>query len=218
MKPTWLLLLVKDYHLELRKPYVLNGILLHTVSTVFISYLAFGGMLDKSMWNALYWIILVFSAVNAVSRSFQDEHSGRHLYYYSLVPPISLVIAKMMYNTILVFLLALITWGLFMLFLGSQGAHHLVFLIAMILGSFGFSLILTLVAAIASRAGNNFTLMAILSFPVMLPLLLILIQLSQHAFERPDWMLVVRNAAGLLALNAVVVVLAVILFPYLWKE
>ncbi len=213
-----ILLIYKDIRLELRKPYVLNGIILHTISTVFVCYLALNGIVDTTTWNMLLWIILLFSSVNAVSKSFVDEHSSRHLYYYSIVSPLALIVAKMIYNIFLMVVLSFVTWVIFSLFMGLPQMNAGIFAAALLLGSVGFALILTLVAAIASRAGNNFTLMAILSFPVVMPKLLILIKLSALALNQMDWNEASKLLFGLVSLLIIVVVLAIVLFPYLWKE
>ena len=64
------LLLHKDIKLELKQSYTLNSILLYAFSTVFICYLSFKGVVDVSTWNALFWIILLFTSINAVVKRF----------------------------------------------------------------------------------------------------------------------------------------------------
>ncbi len=88
-----------------------------------------------------------------------------------------------------------------------------------LLGGTGLSLVFTLMSAIAAKAQQNAALIAILGFPVILPQLLLLMRLSRAAFgeifrEGALWQL-----AGLTAgLDILVVVMAIILFPYLWKD
>ena len=77
-------LVYKEMLLEWRSKYALNSILLYVVSTVFVCYQAFRSV-DGTVWNALFWIILLFASINAISKSFVQESSGRQLYYYTLV-------------------------------------------------------------------------------------------------------------------------------------
>ena len=74
-------------------------------------------------------------------------------------------------------------------------------------------------AAIAAKAQQNAAVMAILGFPLIIPQLLLLIRLSKTAFGE-----VFREGALLqiilllTALDLLVVVLAIVLFPFLWKD
>ena len=70
----------------------------------------------------------------------------------------------MIYNLVLMVILSLLSFGLFLLLMENLVVNIPLFLITLVLGSVGLASILTMIAAIASRAGNNFSLMAILSF------------------------------------------------------
>jgi len=213
-----LALIGKDLAIELKRPYQFNGMLLYMISTVFVCYLVFGGIVDTNTWNALYWIVLLFAALNSAGRSFADEFSARHLYYYSLTNPASIIIGKMFYNAILLIILALLGFFTFSVFLGMPAASISMFLVTAVAGSIGLALMLTLVAGIAARAEQNFTLMAILSFPIVLPKLLILINLTRNAMYQASWHEAIKPMFALFALQALIIVLALVLFPYLWKE
>ena len=214
-------LIQKEITLEWRQKYALNGILLYVVSAVFITYLSVGakqGNIDIPTWNALYWIIILFSAVNAVAKSFVQEHQGRQLYYYMIASPESIIISKMIYNTLLTLILALLGYLVFSIILGNPVADQGIFLLNLILGAVGFSACLTMVSGIASKASNNATLMAILSFPVIIPILLMAIRVSKNAIDGLDWSVSVDKIITLIAINAIVAVTAYILFPYLWRS
>lgn len=211
-------LLNKDFALELKRPYLFNGMLLYMISTVFVCYLAFEGIIDARTWNALYWIVLLFAAINSAGRSFSDEFSARHLYYYTLAAPASIIIAKMCYNAMLLLILSFLGFIAFSVFLGMPAASVSMFLLISAAGSVGLALLLTLVAGIASRAEQNFTLMAILSFPIVLPKLLILMNLTQNALNQASWGDALKPLAALFALQVLIIILALVLFPYLWKD
>jgi heme exporter protein B len=214
-------LIQKEITLEWRQKYALNGILLYVVSAVFITYLSVGakqGNIDIPTWNALYWIIILFSAVNAVAKSFVQEHQGRQIYYYIIASPESIIISKMIYNTFLTLILALLGYLVFSIILGNPVADQGIFILNLVLGAVGFSACLTMVSGIASKASNNATLMAILSFPVIIPILLMAIRVSKNAIDGLDWWVSVDKIITLLAINAIVAVTAYILFPYLWRS
>ncbi len=211
-------LISKEIRLELRQKYVLNGILLYLLSTVFVTYLAFERVIDVSTWNSLFWIILLFVSVNGISKSFVQESPARYIYYYTITSPQSIILSKILYNLLLMAILSMLAFGLFLLLMGNLVSNMGLFLVALLLGSFGLASVLTMVSAIASRASNNFSLMAILSFPIVLPLLTTLMRISREALTSSHW----GPAAGYLVLlatiNLAVIALGYLLFPYLWKD
>lgn len=211
-------LATKEFRMEWRQKTALMGVLIYVVSTIFISYLSFRQIIDIPTWNALFWIIMMFAAVNAVARSFMHESQGVQLYYYTVLNPASVILAKILYNTLLLIIIALVNFLFYTLFLGSPVQDTGVFLLGLVLGSAGLSSTLTLVSAIASRAGNNPSMMAILSFPILIPLLMTIMRFSKNAIDGIAWSVNSNYAIILAALIAMVALLSYLLFPYLWRD
>lgn len=210
-------LIGKELKLEIRNKYALGGILLYVVSTIFVCYLSFKKIIDPPTWNALFWIILLFASINAVAKSFISETRGKLLYLYTLVSPQAVILSKIIYNSLLLILLSALCLVVYSLFVGGLIQDIQLFLLVLALGSFGFSSLLTMVSAIASKANNNFTLMAILSFPIMIPMLMVLIKLSKNAMdglEKWDY----NYLLVLIFLNVIIVALSYLLFRYLWRD
>ncbi len=213
-------LIAKEWQVEWRKRYALNGLLLYLVSTIFICYLSFNvkvNQLNPLTWNALFWIILLFSAVNAIAKSFMQEHQGRLLYYYSLFSPQVLILARLIYNTVLMLGLSLLGFLIYALVLGNPVGDMTYFFLSVILGSMGFSVTFTMISAIAAKAGNNQTLMAILGFPIVLPMLLMVIRLSKNALDGLERSASSDELLTLVAINVLVGAVSFLLFPYLWR-
>src|SRR5689334_5678390 len=101
-------LLKKDFLLELRQQHTLYGILLYIASTIFVLSLSVDE-LDAKAWNGLFWVIQLFVCVNAVAKSFLQESRGRMLYYYTIVSPAAFILAKLLYNVILMFIMSIIS-------------------------------------------------------------------------------------------------------------
>jgi heme exporter protein B len=214
-------LIRKEILLEWRQRYALNGMLLYVVSTVLICYMSFSlsaGSIEKPTWNTLYWIILLFAAVNAVAKSFVQERYGRFLYYYTLVSPQGIILSKIVYNAMLMCVLSLVGYGFYSLMLDNPVQDHFLFLLTILLGAAGFSTTLTMVSGIASKAGNNSVLMAILSFPVIIPMLLMLMKVSKNAMDGLERAASSDEILTLAAINMIVITLSYILFPYLWRS
>ena len=211
-------LFIKEFTLEWRNRYALNGMLLYVVSTVFVCYLSFRNVVSVPVWNALFWIIMLFASINAVGRSFIQERKGRLLYYYSLASPQAFLLAKMAYNALLMLVITFLAYAIYAWWIGDLVQDHLMFAVALVLGSTGFALILTLMSAIASKTENNMSLMAILSFPVQLPFLITLIKLSKNAVDGLDPSVSYGLISVLALIIVIVLTLSYILFPYLWRD
>ncbi len=210
-------LIAKEIKLEMRNKYALGGILLYVVSTVFVSYLSFKQIINAPTWNALFWIILLFASINGVAKSFISETRGRLLYMYTLVSPQAVILSKIIYNSLLLLVISLLCLLVYSLFIGNLIQDLPLFLLTLLLGSFGFSSLLTMVSAIASKTSNNFTLMAILSFPIMMPLLIVLLKLSKNALDGLEhWDF--NYLLVLMFINVIIIALSYLLFRYLWRD
>lgn len=212
------ILIKKELQNEWKQKFSFSGILLYVVSTIFVSYLCFKVIDNILVWNALFWIIMLFAATNAVAKSFIQESKGRLLYLYTLASPQGIIIAKTIYNAILLSIIGLFNYLFFGLLLGDLVQDKTLFLLTIILGSMGFAIVLTMVSAIASKTNNTGSLMAILAFPILIPLLITLIRLSKNALDGLDLSVSYTYIVVLLAINVIVVVLAYLLFPYLWRD
>ena len=214
-------LIHKELLLEWRQRYAFNGILLYLGCTVFVCYMSFGaktGKITPITWNALFWIVLLFTAVNAIAKSFIQERQGRFIYYYTLASPQAVILSKMVYNFLLLLLLALVGFSLYSLVLGNPVQDKVLFIINMLLGAAGFSFTLTMISGIASKTNNGSALMAILSFPVLIPLLLLIIKVSKNAMDGLEASSSYDEILLIASINVMVGAISYILFPYLWRS
>lgn len=218
-------LLQKEILIEWRSKYAFNGVLLYVVSTVFVCYISFkltpgffGSAGYSIVWNVLFWIIMLFAAVNAIAKSFLSESKGRMLYYYSITSAGAVILSKIIYNGLLMLILSVLTLMVYLLFFINTIGDPLYYFIAVLLGSISFSTVFTMVSAIASKAGNNSGLMAVLSFPVIIPVILVLIKLSKNAMDGIDRSFNYEHIILLCAINIIVIATSLLLFPYLWRD
>ncbi len=216
-----LALLKADILLEWRNRTAINGILLYLTSIVFICYLSFNyqnNLISGATWNALFWIIILFSAVNAVAKSFIQVSPGRILYLYTISSPQGIILSKIIYNSLLLILMGIIGFLFYSLVLGNPIANISLFLYNLILASVGFSAILTMVSGIAAKANHSTVLMAILSFPVILPLLFMAMKISNIALDDLDPSVSYDEFSVMLAINVIVITISYLLFPFLWRS
>lgn len=202
--------------LEIRQQYSFYGILLYIGSTIFVLFMAIDEP-ESKVWNGLFWVIQLFICINAVAKSFLQESKGRMLYFYSIASPINFVLAKLLFNSLLMLVMSLLSLFLFSMFLGNPMQKAGAFIGLVLLGGWSLSLVFTFLAAIAARAQQNAAIMAVLGFPLIIPQLTLLMQLSNAAFN-PVLTIHASNILLLVALDLMVILLAVILFPFLWKD
>jgi heme exporter protein B len=213
---TILALFKKDVLLEIRQQYTFYGILLYIGATIFVLFMAVEEP-EAAVWNGLFWVIQLFISINAVAKSFLQESRSRMLYYYALAAPADFILAKLLFNSCLMLVMSFLSIFLFSLFLGSPVEKIGTFLGLVFLGGWSLSLVFTFLSAIAARAQQSAAIMAILGFPLIIPQLLLLMRLSKTAFN--SMMSVpVETVLLLFAFDAMVILLAVILFPFLWKD
>ena len=174
-------LVQKDLLLETRQQYTLYGILLYVASTIFVVYLSMGQP-EESVWNALFWVIQLFVCVNAVAKSFLQENRGRMLYFYSIAGAKDFVLAKLVFNTVLMLVMSILSLAVFTLLLGNPLENGLQFIFITCLGGMSLGLVFTFLAAIAARAQQQSALIAIMGFPIIIPQLLLLMKISSSAF------------------------------------
>lgn len=143
-------LLHKEVILELRQRYALSGIVLYVVSMVFVVYVA-SVKPSPPVWNTLFWLIVLFASINAVVKSFIRESGARQLYYYQVVDPATLLLAKMIYNALLLMVLGGLALVAFSLVSNSPVQRWPLFIGVLALGSASFSVAFTFISAIAER-------------------------------------------------------------------
>lgn len=208
-------LFFKELKCEWRNRYALNGILVQLLSSIFICYLLFQ-QLSESVWIALFLLVVLFSTTNAIARSFSSESDGRMLYYHQLVHPLAVFISKAIINSIMALVVAILAWIMFEIFLGSfEGSGQIAALL--LIFCLGTGLLLSAVSAISSKSKGGNLLMPVLSFPLMIPMLLICIS----ALKKDSSKLVENIYPDILVLSLTVTVIGLLtglLYRFIWQE
>lgn len=215
-KRIWLLF-TKELLLEYKQPYSLAGLLLYLAGVLMTVYAGLMAVAPQ-VWITLYWIIILFIGISAAAKSFMHEPTARWFYYYQVAHPSEVLTSKFLVNVSILILLSLVCWLFYGVVLGSPVQQFSWFGLAAILGSISIGLLLTLMSAIASKAGQSATMMSILSLPVLIPLMLILVDVSMASLQPEKLLFPWKNVFIMLGLDLIVVLLGYILFPYLWRD
>lgn len=212
------LLLKYEAMLEFRNKALTGSLFVYVISTVFVCYRSFQSVNSAEVWNALFWIVVLFSSTNAVLRSFQRENKGNALYLYQTIRPEELILAKITFNYILTLLLIAGTIPAFWLLLGNPVQDIPTFVMVSFLAAGAFSACLTLVSAMAGKSANAAGLTPVLGFPVILPVLMVAIKAAGNAAAGMELSSYWDLPVVLAAFNIIIVVLSYFLFPYLWRD
>lgn len=210
------ILFLKEVKTEWRNRYAINGIMVQLVASVFISYLCFANIKPMT-WNALFWVIVLFSSVNAIARSFIQERSGSLLYLHTLVNPLAVLFSKMLLNVLVALMVSVIGFVVFMFFLGTPEWQLLPYFSLIALFSVGLGCLFTAVSAIASKTRSGSILMPMLSFPLIIPLLLVGLNSASHIVVGQEENLF-RSIGVMALIIAMIVILSTLLFRFLWQD
>lgn len=210
----------KDLRSELRTRYSLNALGMFVVVTVGVFSLSAGfAQLSAPVAAAMLWTGMFFAAVSGLGRSFiSEEERGTTLLLRLSVPATPVYLGKLLVNLGL----ALASNGLMallfsVLMTGVKIASPGDFVIAIVLSSLGLASTLTIIAAIIARTASKGALYPVLSFPMILPLLMLGVPLLEDSFagrhDASDGTILL-----LLLYTITLVVVSYTLFDLLWKE
>lgn len=214
---------VLELKLEFRLKFALAALLMYVLSTVYLIYFSVEyqgakSSLDNTMWSILFWLIILFTTVNACFRSLSKENDGRMFFYYTLLNPKTFILGKMAVNAFISLLLSLISALVFSIVLGNAAHNYWVYFAGIALGTVGYALLFTYVSAIAVKAGSNAVLSVVLGFPISIPLLTIIVKLFSESFLATLSLNFYNNLFIAVAFIFMPLLLAVILFPYIWHD
>lgn len=211
---------VKDLRLELRSRYGLNAIFMFGISSLTVISFSLGqAALSTKVLSALYWIVVFFSAMSAMAQVFvREEESGTAMALRLTTEPNAVYLGKLFFNlTLLVVLVSVIT-PLFFIFTDAPVEGVVNFLLVMILGVLDLCAATTLIAAIIARASVKGALFAVLSFPILLPVLIVLVSATDKVWAGSSLAEVSKLLQFLLAYVVIMVTASLMLFKFVWED
>lgn len=218
-----LAVLWKDLLSEFRTRYSLSAVLLFSVTALaVVSFSVSPYALDPEAKAAFLWIVLFFSAMSGLSRSFVREEETRTALALRLSASADAVyVGKLLFNIVLQSAVAAIVVPLFLLLMDTRPANPALLTAATALGTLALASSSTIIAAIVSRANAKGALFAVLAFPLSLPGLSSAIGATAEALRgsMPEAGI---GAAGdirvLIAYSALMIAASLLLFDYVWNN
>jgi len=216
-----LAILAKDLRAELRNRSALNAILLFAITAmVVIGFSVGAGKLSSQIQAALLWVILFFAAFAGLSHVFlHEEESGTSTALRLTAAPAAVYTGKLLFNLLLMAVIAAVVVPLFMLMLDVTPAHPIAFAASLLAGLVGLGSAATIVAAIIAKARGKGALYGALGFPILLPLLFMAVdatRVSLQQFAAQEVM--IRDTIGLVSFAVMLITASGLLFPFVWED
>lgn len=217
---TSLLIFKKDFKSELRTRYVINSLVMFVLVTISIIRFAIGDeKIDNEILTGLLWIAIFFSASSGLSRTFiKEEEKETSAALKLTTDSTSIILGKLLFNLILTFSLIVLILILFVAITDYQIKNFQGFILTMIIGNFGLVASSTIIAAIISKANSKGTLYPVLSFPILLPLLLTVINATKLASAGAGTGKLTGEIIILVSYAVVVTAASLMLFKYVWED
>jgi len=212
--------LKKDFKSELRTRYALNAILLFAITTLVIISFSMAQFGQKSdLMAILLWVVLFFSAMSGLSRSFVREEETRTIIALKLsTPSLEVYLGKLAFNLTLLGILDLIIVPGFLLLMGVKVGNFALMALVILLGSIGLGGASTIIAAIISKAGAKGALFPVLAFPILMPLLIIAIEATEMALTGKTIAQAFPQLRLLISYTVVMITVSLMLFDFVWNE
>jgi heme exporter protein B len=211
----------KDVRSELRTRYALNALLMFVITAV--ATILFALRTDNpsiELLAGMYWVVIFFTAMSGLSRIFvSEEERGTVMVLQLSASPSVVYFGKLLFNSCLTLLLTVAVTILYVVaFPGFLIKSYEIFFLVVLLGSLGFAASATIIAAIIAKAGARGTLYPVLSFPVLIPLLMTVMNGTTRALAGEPMVSAVGEFQVLAGYLLVMVGGSVILFDYVWKD
>jgi len=211
----------KDLHAELRTRYALNALIMFVVVTLsIILFSTAGETISPSLSAGILWIIIFFAAMSGLSRSFvSEEERGTTMTLQLWVKPTSVLLGKLAFNAMLIYVLNAMIIAAYLLTMPTFTIQSpVIFFVTILIGSFGLASASTFIAAIISKANSKGTLYPVLSFPILLPLLMSVIDATRLSVEGASITDAADDIKIMVSYAVVVTTLSIILFDFVWRD
>jgi heme exporter protein B len=190
------------------------------VTVIAVSFASSGVGFDSVLQGIVLWLVIYFSSIAALGQSFIKEEENRTAFALKLyAPAMAVFCGKYLFNLLLLILLEIIVIPLYAGLVGLDLHCPGLFITIIGLSTIGLAGATTIIAAIISKASIKGVLFAVLSFPLILPLLIIAIKGTQKSLSMSVVYLDGLPEIKFLVAYAVVMTLAgALLFEYVWHE
>ncbi len=219
VRATWAVI-AKDVKCEIRTRHAIGAVILFAVtSTVAVSFgLATWGSKGE-IAAALLWLVIYFAAMSGLSRSFvreEETHTGDLLRLSC--PPNAIYLGKLGINLLVMAMVEVVTAPLFVTLMGCRVSAWPVLASVLVLGTIALAAGATTSAAMVSKATGKGALYAVISFPLLIPVLAVAIHGSDIAMGGGKAADALGDIRMLAYYCGIVITASLMLFRFIWED
>lgn len=210
---------IKDAKIELRTRYTLVSLTMFSVIALSCVSMTISGVsLSSELAASLLWITIFFAAMAGLSRGFVAEEESGTLFTLKIYSQgLNVFLGKLLFNLLILFWLTILIVPLFILFINLKTEPLWIpFFLVLFLGVIGLAATSTLTAAMVIKAQGKHALFAVLTFPIILPLILSAVGATAKSLSGawPGF----KDLLFLFGFDVSLLAAAVLLFDFLWYE
>jgi heme exporter protein CcmB len=221
---TALLVLRKDFAIEVRSREILYTTLLFSIACVVIFMIAFvrEGVPVEGAAPGILWVAIAFSGTLALGRTFERERYGETLKALLLTPSsrAAIYVGKLLGMVVLMLAVEIVLVPAIAFFFRAWlFASPLMLVALLVLGTIGFASVGTLFAAMLVRARTRDVMLPILLYPITIPVMIAGVLGTSALMQSPiDEPMATMWMTALVAMDTVFLVLALWTFEPLMTE
>ncbi|HUO86198.1 MAG TPA: heme exporter protein CcmB [Thermoanaerobaculia bacterium] len=209
----------KDWRSEARTRTALNTLGLFALTTLVLVGIGLGPLgvsaAGVQVLPFLLWLVLLFATTSGLPRLFvHEEETGTATALRLAARPSAVFWGKLAHGLSLTLALELLVTPLFLAMVQLPVERPLLLVVTLAAGGFGLAAASTVIAAIIAQAQGRATLFAVLSFPLLVPLLLLVVELTRNAITGEPAGEAMRQ---LLLYDGTLAVAGSMLFPVIWN-
>jgi len=217
----------KDLLAEFRTKQMLNSMVIFALLVIVIFSFAFGNEatifvpnLNKKIVDLLapgmLWISFTFAGMLGLSRSFAGEKEEGCLEGLKLCPADRSAIynGKVLSNAVLMFLMEMATLPIFIVLFSYEIKNFLGLIVVIILGTFGFIFVGTLLSALTVNTRTREILLPVILFPVLIPVILSAVSATGIMLSNGNFSDVAGELQILVVYDLIFFVVAQMVFEY----
>ncbi len=223
MKSAWIpetvAIFKKEVTTESRGKNGLFSILLFSIGAITaIGLAAARGEPSPTLSAGMFWVALLFAAVNGLLRTFiLEEELGTSDLLRLWAKPSPVYWGKFFYNLVLQLIVCALITPMFILFVGLKVSDWPLLITCLIVGSVALSSAVSICGSIACRAQSKSVVAGVISLPVLFPVLLMGISALRVALGAPvsgGW----AALSGIAGLALLFCSVGPYLYSVVWKQ
>jgi heme exporter protein B len=214
-------ILYKEILSEFRTRYSISNIFLFILTTITMIALALvNEKMGAELSSGLLWIVIFFASMIGLSKTFvSEEERGTSFLLQVFASSTSIYFGKLIFNILLSLFINFFALILFFLFSNSKAVSTPDLLTLVIaISSVAIATSTTVISAIVSKANSKNALFPILSFPILLPIIKIGMDLTVSTFIGTSFLAISSDLQLIVAYVGFITTISYLLFDFIWKE